>query len=70
MRAEMVMDVITPAEADLPPDTIRFDFTGNDEELSQLLSDLVQQDILLLGFSEETGDLEDVFLQVTRGIVN
>jgi ABC-2 type transport system ATP-binding protein len=70
LRAEMVMDVITPAEADLPPDTIRFDFTGNDEELSQLLSNLVQQGIPVLGFGEETGDLEDVFLQVTRGIVN
>jgi ABC-2 type transport system ATP-binding protein len=70
MRAEMVMDVITPAEAELPPDTIRFDFTGNDEDLSQLLSNLVQQGIPLVGFSEETGDLEDVFLQVTKGIVN
>jgi ABC-2 type transport system ATP-binding protein len=70
MRAEMVMDVITPAEAELPPDTIRFDFTGNEEDLSQLLSNLVQQGIPLVGFSEETGDLEDVFLQVTKGIVN
>lgn len=70
MRAEMVMDVITPAEADLPSDTLRFDFTGDDEELSRLLSDLVQKGIPIVGFSEETGDLEDVFLQLTRGIVN
>lgn len=70
LRAEMVMDVVTPSEVDLPSDTIRFDFTGDDEELSRLLSDLVQQGIPIVGFSEETGDLEDVFLQVTRGIVN
>lgn len=70
MRADMVMDVITPAEADLPSDTLRFDFTGDDEELSRLLSDLVQKGIPIVGFSEETGDLEDVFLQLTRGIVN
>ncbi len=58
------------AEAELPPDTVRIDFSGDDSQLSELLSRIVQQSLPIISFSEETGDLEDVFLQVTKGIVN
>lgn len=62
---------LTPAgEADLPPDTVQFDFGGDDEALSGLLAQIVAQGIRVVSFQEETGDLEDVFLQVTQGIVN
>ncbi|MBE2223160.1 MAG: ABC transporter ATP-binding protein, partial [Anaerolineae bacterium] len=62
---------ITPGtELDLPIDTIRIDFGGNDEALQNLLADIVSQGIPLLTLQEETGDLEDVFLHVTKGIVN
>lgn len=56
-------------EAELPPDTVRFDFNGDDAALSALLAALVTANIPILSFSEEAGDLEDVFLQATRGIV-
>jgi ABC-2 type transport system ATP-binding protein len=65
-----VMGVKMAPEIDLPPDTLRFDFTGGDQEMSELLADLVGQGIRIVSFSEETGDLEDVFLQVTQGIVS
>jgi len=62
---------ITPGtELDLPIDTLRIDFGGDDEALQQLLAAIVARDIPLLTFQEETGDLEDVFLHVTKGIVN
>jgi ABC-2 type transport system ATP-binding protein len=59
-----------PGEADLPHDTVQFDFGGDDEALSNLLAQMVNQGIRVVSFHEETGDLEDVFLQVTQGIVN
>lgn len=62
---------VTPGtELDLPIDTIRVDFGGDDQALQKLLADIVAEGISLLTFQEETGDLEDVFLHVTQGIVN
>jgi ABC-2 type transport system ATP-binding protein len=62
---------ITPgSELDLPLDTIRIDFGGDDAALQKLLADIVAQGIPLLTLQEETGDLEDVFLHVTQGIIN
>jgi ABC-2 type transport system ATP-binding protein len=62
---------ITPGEElDLPIDTIRIDFSGDDAALQHLLADIVGQGLPLVAFQEETGDLEDVFLHVTQGIVN
>jgi ABC-2 type transport system ATP-binding protein len=70
LHAEAVGETVTSSDIDLPLDMLRFDFSGNDEALSQLLSNLISQGIPLVSFNEVTGDLEDVFLQVTRGIVN
>lgn len=65
-----VQSVVPGAELDLPPDTLQVDFSGDDEAVSRLLADIVGHGIPVVAFSEETGDLEDVFLQVTKGIVN
>ena len=70
MGRPQVMEVKMAPEIDLPPDTLRFAFTGDDQELSALLADLIRQGIPIVSFGEETGDLEDVFLQVTQGIVS
>jgi ABC-2 type transport system ATP-binding protein len=70
LLAEKVGETVTSAEVELPLDTLRFDFSGSDEELSGLLSNMITQGIPIISFNEVTGDLEDVFLQVTRGIVN
>ncbi len=48
---------------------IQAEFTGSDEELSQLLTSLVQAGIPLLYFSEDTRDMEEVFMRATRGLV-
>jgi ABC-2 type transport system ATP-binding protein len=65
-----VQAVALAAELSLPPDMLRFDFAGDDEELSRLLGRLIQQGLPIVTFSEEAGNLEDLFLQVTQGIVN
>jgi ABC-2 type transport system ATP-binding protein len=51
-------------------DELLFDFRGEDPDLSQLLTTLVQGDLGVISFSEEISDLEDVFMQVTQGIVS
>lgn len=67
---EQVHTIIAGAAVDLPPDTLRFDFSGSDADLAALLADLVRRDIAVIGLHEESGDLEDVFLHATKGIVN
>jgi ABC-2 type transport system ATP-binding protein len=69
LRAAGVMQILTDANSELPANAVRFDFTGDDEQLSALLAGLVGQGVPVLSFSEQTGDLEDVFMQVTKGIV-
>lgn len=70
LRHEAVESIITAEEADIPSDALRFDFNGDDEALSHLLSTLIASNFKVVAFQEETGDLEDVFLQVTKGLVN
>ncbi len=66
-RIEGVSNLHPSAEA---PDELVFDFTGEDAALSAVLRSLVQHELGIISFSEETSDLEDVFMQVTRGIVS
>lgn len=70
LNQEHVKSITDGREVELTPDIVRFDFTGSDEELSHLLAHLVEQKIQVISFSEEVGDLEDVFMQATKGIVN
>ena len=48
---------------------LQFEFTGDDQALSQVLASLMQSEIPVLHFSEDSHDLEEVFLRVTRGLV-
>ncbi len=70
LQDKRVSNVTTGTEADLLPGTLRFDFNGTDEEISDLLEGFIQQGIRIVSFSEESGDLEDIFLHLTQGIVN
>jgi ABC-2 type transport system ATP-binding protein len=45
-------------------------FAGDDESLARLLSELVGAGFPVVMFREETGDLEDVFMRLTKGIVS
>lgn len=65
-QVDGVLSVLSPEDADQPPDALRLDFNGDDASLSLLLGQLVSRGYPLLSFSEVAGDLEDVFLQVTQ----
>ena len=45
-------------------------FAGDDESLARLLTQLVGAGFSVVMFREETGDLEDVFMRLTKGIVS
>ncbi|MBL8056626.1 MAG: ABC transporter ATP-binding protein [Anaerolineales bacterium] len=49
---------------------VEVDFAGDDAAVSQLLRDLVQAGLPILRFAETVHDVEDVFMQVTKGIVS
>jgi ABC-2 type transport system ATP-binding protein len=70
LSSDRVQAVLTSPEADLPAGTLRFEFSGEDGELSALLAGLIGRGFEIVSFGEESGNLEDVFMQVTRGIVS
>ncbi len=64
--------VQTGGESDAPdygPATLHVRVNGDDALLSSLLAQLVTHDIPVFGFEEAVGDLEDIFLRTTRGLV-
>ncbi len=50
--------------------TLRLDFNGDDAALSALLAGMVGRGLPVVAFGEDAGDLEDVFMQVTRGAIS
>jgi ABC-2 type transport system ATP-binding protein len=49
--------------------SLEVDFAGDDAAVSQLLGSLVAKGLPVLSFTESVHDLEDVFMQATKGIV-
>jgi len=45
-------------------------FSGDDEALARLLSHTVSAGFTVVTFREEAGDLEDVFMRLTKGVVS
>jgi ABC-2 type transport system ATP-binding protein len=70
LHSDNVDSMAAGIEAGLATNEVRFDFVGDDATLSQLLANMINSGISVTSFNEEVGDLEDVFLQVTQGIVN
>jgi ABC-2 type transport system ATP-binding protein len=52
------------------PQVLDVDFSGDDAAVSRLLQTLVGLGLPVLHFSESVHDLEDVFMQATKGIVS
>jgi ABC-2 type transport system ATP-binding protein len=48
---------------------IRIDYTGDDDGITAINQKLLTEGIPLLGFTEETKDLESMFMRVTKGLV-
>jgi ABC-2 type transport system ATP-binding protein len=45
-------------------------FAGDDDALAQLLREMVSAGFPVLSFREQAGDLEDVFMRLTKGVVS
>ncbi|HSB00828.1 MAG TPA: ABC transporter ATP-binding protein [Anaerolineales bacterium] len=50
--------------------SLEAEFSGDDQLLHQLLASLIGQGLPVVHFSEETQNLEEVFMRTTRGIVS
>ncbi len=50
--------------------SLEAEFVGDDQALQQLLASLIGQGLPVVHFSEETQNLEEVFMRTTRGIVS
>jgi ABC-2 type transport system ATP-binding protein len=50
--------------------TLEAEFIGDDEALRELLANLIAQGLPIVHFSEDTHNLEEVFMRTTRGIVS
>jgi hypothetical protein len=48
---------------------IRAEYSGQADDVDELLEYLVGRGVRVLGFSRTEANLEDIFLKVTRGIV-
>ncbi len=71
LRQVPAVNLITDGrEIGLPASFVQFDFTGDDAALSELLAGLTAAGIPVVSFTEKEGDLEDVFMRVTKGVVN
>jgi ABC-2 type transport system ATP-binding protein len=60
---------------EMPPDQsgrkrLRVTLRGSDQDVSGLLAALVKAEVPVVHFSEETRDLEEVFMRATKGIVS
>ncbi|WP_377891234.1 ATP-binding cassette domain-containing protein [Alkalihalobacillus sp. R86527] len=47
---------------------IQFGFNGSDEEQIVLLKEALQHNLPILSFTEEKTDLEDIFMEITKGV--
>jgi ABC-2 type transport system ATP-binding protein len=49
---------------------LQVDFAGDEAAVSALLARLIGSGVPVVSFWEEGGDLEDIFMQLTEGIVS
>ncbi len=50
--------------------TVTAEIEGHDEDMARLLARLIDAGIAVHSFAEEPLSLEDVFMMITKGIVN
>ena len=65
-----VLDVAVIDKQPARRSELRVRFTGNDEAQTAILTQLIQAGFSVISFRQESTDLEDVFMQLTKGIVS
>jgi ABC-2 type transport system ATP-binding protein len=64
LRDEMNMNVLNTADR-----ILELPFSGDEQEMNRILTALMQAEIPVVSFSLSRSKLEDVFMQITRGVV-
>lgn len=59
----LAVDIRKTAETEL-----QFGFNGNEEDQMKLLREALNQELPILSFTEEVTDLEDIFMEITKGV--
>jgi ABC-2 type transport system ATP-binding protein len=54
---------------DEEPQTLLIDYSGDERGMGDLLTLLISHGVVVSRFAEQSSDLEDIFMQVTKGIV-
>jgi ABC-2 type transport system ATP-binding protein len=49
--------------------TLLVDYTGDERGMGAMLTELISNGVVVTRFAEQASDLEDIFMQVTKGIV-
>jgi len=63
-------EAVPPAAEALPePRTLIVDYSGDERGMADLLTLLIANGVVVSRFAERASDLEDIFMQVTQGIV-
>ena len=68
--ADMLRDDPSIRTVETYDHTITAEFEGQDPDMARLLGGLVQSGIVVQSFAEEPLSLEEVFMMITKGIVN
>ena len=68
--AEMLRDDQSIRTVETYDHTITAEFEGQDPDMARLLGSLVNRGIVVQSFAEEPLSLEEVFMMITKGIVN
>jgi ABC-2 type transport system ATP-binding protein len=50
------------------PQTLLVDYTGDERGMGELLTQLISRGVVITRFGEQSSDLEDIFMQVTKGM--
>jgi ABC-2 type transport system ATP-binding protein len=45
------------------------DYSGDERGMADLLTALISNGVMVSRFAEQSSDLEDIFMQVTKGLV-
>lgn len=59
---------VTGLEQDIEKHTITFKYRGSEDDQMRLLKHALEENLSVLSFAEQETDLEDVFMEITKGV--
>ena len=66
----LLTEMSTAQNVEIKEDTIQFEFKGDHDDLSDLVKNLVLNEVKLIGLQEDKANLESLFMKITQGVVS